>query len=665
MGGIIVLVIALCTMVVMSRSLPLADDDVFLLNDGDFKETTSSSAMVLVLFYAPWSARSQKVYPEFHAAAPLLRPYGVMMVAVDGASKSRQELMAYPFISAALNTTREFVAGTATSQRLGVTTFPSFKVLHYGRLNDQVPPMPHTTSGIVDLMFHMARPPSLELLTVSDAVRAIRENRNKSTIAVGFYPDRGHAHVFQEIGNVFRGTVMFYHTSTPAVIEHFPSSFSNTFVMFLHHSDDGTEYSNAFRGKRHVGYVLADGTKLDSLNGDVMIFDGRTRQQQIGGERYSRDVVVQYVATYGFSPIGILTGRNRHLYNARNCSTLFMFLPFELPVEGAEKGDSVPNPAITGTCKDDAAGNCVDDAGEVLPLNHPHVVEPSRKEEPEKTKSNKALQGEPVPKNGGFLSKLTPELRYYANRFRKILQKGPQYHNYSFLFVNPTENDQVFRQFGFDYNMLTPKPSRLKQRNSLGVNNLIGVVVGERKYRYPYDFFDIELLQAFLDNINMHRLPVFTASAPPPDKEPSHGEGKIFPVVYATFDRLIKKDVRRDSVVAMLSPYDELSRRAFRSLEHIANAEIGNDEFMVAVMDGTGNDPVLDFETATLPSIFYVPRKDKKRLRLSDSVTADGPSRFKLHSYDGDFSVESIAGFVTEEATVPLKSKLLSAKKKP
>jgi thiol-disulfide isomerase/thioredoxin len=352
-----------------------------LLHDDNFEEWAQSKANLVVGFYAPWCPYCVEWAKEFTAAAKELNNLGVFAAKVDAYSTnppSAEENIGNHTV------VEPFRPGTATAEKFRVTSFPSLRLLHYGRWNEEVK-LPRGGEQLVEYMRTWARPSSIPLYTVEEVENAVRENRRKFTVAIGFYEDPLTGTTFGELGHHFKELILFYHIAgrdysmgardpgKQAIFEHF--HVKNTFVIFKHESDperrifghNPVQQSSTGAASSPATSTLPNGTAIPPIDAesaaahevlaklnpnhvlqrDFVRSPGHPDLAHWGmytarkaGDPAERDEVINFISTHGLSPVGFLTSKNRQVYNQRSKGLVFLFLPLDTrPFDSAASGE--------------------------------------------------------------------------------------------------------------------------------------------------------------------------------------------------------------------------------------------------------------------------------------------------------------------------------------
>mgnify|MGYP001593696202 FL=1 len=226
------------------------------LGNANFSAHLATQATALVFFYLPQCVVCQRLLPLFLDAARELREteYNFVPIcmidastptAATGNNKRGVEIMEDESIDDGSSGKQSphfgALPGHTVAAELALSSFPALKIFHYGRLStrDTVPAT--SKSAIVRFMKQKLRPASVELRSRDEVQAALDECIvNHEPVALGCMPDPRHdwttANVddevssefvsrklapthFVQLGEAFRGSVLFYHMSDPSLCQ--------------------------------------------------------------------------------------------------------------------------------------------------------------------------------------------------------------------------------------------------------------------------------------------------------------------------------------------------------------------------------------------------------------------------------------------------------------
>lgn len=679
-------VFVLLALLTTAEQLPQTDGSVFILNDRNFDDFLKVRSHVVVVFVAPWCEKCAKAQKMIQQVAARVSDIGVVFAKVDATS------------TVAPDGDDTWASGMQTAHKYGVYSYPTFQMFHYGRLNEQFVIDRTSTELLTRQLELLVRLPSVELTSVEEVEAAIEENRLAIPIVIGFYTDNGAAAAFADLGETFRSMILFHHVERKEVCAHF--NVTNNFVIVRPTNDDfvpteGTPMGGETDGARGAAtrevssylprtkprrVTQADRLrwipKLTALSTEIVVYDGDDRRENVGQENFARDKMAAFVTLHGFHPIGILSELNRHIYNLRAPGMVMMFLEnLKTPTSASGNINLKHQKQQQQQCSQGAASGC-----------HDGVDDDDGDEDVPRGAKRAPSLAAPV----------ASDVKYYANRFKRLLRHS-HFQNYSFLFVDPNINEQIFAAFGFEKAQLLATEDDLRSFKAAGKqgtlsgnarNNLIGVLVGQYKYRYPHDVFDIEHIEKFLNDVNRDKVNPYVKSQVMDKKNPKPGEGKLFAIVHDNFEDIVSRDFERDTLVLFASSYDSLSHLAADNLKALAEKEKSNTKLVIGLFDAMYNDPPPFFEFSELPTLYFARAGDKRKFfgsrprqprgfgrsraatptasastqqpkrqfreshtRSSSSGGVDDETRFVPIEYAGDFSLESIAIFLANHAS--------------
>jgi hypothetical protein len=546
-------------------------------------------------------------------------------------------------------------------EKLGITTFPTIRIAHFGRFNQQLTRVPRRSADeLASFIDVMARPASLELLTADHLVRVLENGRERVPVVVGYYTHIDSQYRLGEMAEMFRGLVQFFHISPghvetvlheltsnetlkrryAAVVRSSTMPRRNTFIIYKQQLRDGVDIfgqrmvkartelrdraKQQVRAVKHSGFdpLRADGGD-DSAS---TMPAGRDAPAAAAIQPSSAELRGGGATAWFFSP---------------TVNFIDAFADANHPDEESAEPSLLHGPTF------DRQGVLVFLSRHVFPpvdvlttYNREHInvrtpyvlfffTSAVSLGVAEEMREEKQAKHHGLHDERSFLMHSQTQLRYVGGRFEAI---SDEYTNYTYVFAAYEENRQVFHMFGLSL-----------EDYDAGKQNLIAVLRGEEKYVYrgPSAFSAVDV-KVWLRRVESGNETQYKRSTPEPPEVGDAGSGALAIVVYDTFNRYVVSNRSRD-VFVFFSHEDPRSERALKHFQDIAKAESGNSDVLVAAFDALNNDPPEKFDYDALPAAFYVRR---------GGSSAD----VKPIAYDGDFTLRSLAVFAKTHASNPLRN---------
>ena len=152
------------------------------------------------------------------------------------------------------------------------------------------------------------------------------------------------------------------------------------------------------------------------------------------------------------------------------------------------------------------------------------------------------------------------------------------------------------------------------------------------KYKLDTDF-TFESLDKFSRDLAAGKLEAYLKSEPIP--ESNNEPVKI--VVAKNFDQIVN-DVTKDVLIEVYAPWCVHCKSLSPKYEELANKLAKEKNILIAKIDATSNDIPTNFEIEGYPTIFFVPKKNKKIPKI----------------YEGNHEVVDFINYIAKHSTEPL-----------
>jgi len=237
-----VLILAVCSVMIVSAEDKVDEKDVIVLTEKNFDDIVNTKDLILVEFYAPWCGHCKHLAPEYAQAATELLKHDP------------------PIPLAKVDATAEAKLGG----RFSVSGYPTMKIFRNGK--DSEYKGPRKAAGFVSYMKKQVGPAAKELSSVAEVESFIKSDPENGYAVVGFFDQAKSKNSqlyssFALLANRLRDSFIFAKVFDASVAAHFGVE-PDALVAFKDFDDKKTIYKGDTSTKAVEEFIRANSLAL-------------------------------------------------------------------------------------------------------------------------------------------------------------------------------------------------------------------------------------------------------------------------------------------------------------------------------------------------------------------------------------------------------------------